>query len=72
MSKPEGIILVKGDPHQGTGKELFGIWPSGFSRQVTASEWEAWGRPDADRTLEYGAGDDEFNQLRAYDKALRA
>lgn len=69
--KPAGIILIKGDPHQGTGRELFGIWPSGFVRMITSSEWELWGQPSADLTIEYG-DDEVFNQLMAYDKALRA
>lgn len=70
-AKPEGILLVKGDPNQGKGNELFGIWPSGFSRLITAAEHSSWGLPPADYQIAYGA-DDEFNQLVAYDKALRA
>jgi len=69
--KPAGLLLVKGDPAQGTGKELFGIWPSGFSRLITPAEWVLWGQPPADYTIAYG-DDVEFNQLVAYDKALRA
>jgi hypothetical protein len=71
MSKPEGLILVKGDSHQGQGNELFGIWPSGYTRLLTQAEWTAWGYPDADYTIAYGS-DAEFLQLVAYDKALRA
>lgn len=69
--KPAGIILIKGAPQQGTGRELFGIWPSGFVRMITSSEWELWGQPNADVTIAYG-DDEVFNQLMAYDKALRA
>jgi hypothetical protein len=68
--RPEGLILVKGDPAQGRGNEVFGIWPSGFARQITAAEFIAWGEPAIDHTIAYGA-DDEFNQLAAYDRALR-
>jgi hypothetical protein len=70
MNRPDGIILVKGDPHQGHGNELFGIWPSGFTRQITQAEWTLWGQPPPDYTIAYGA-DDEFIQLAAYDRALR-
>ncbi|MFB8241986.1 hypothetical protein ACFC58_36175 [Kitasatospora purpeofusca] len=71
--RPEGLILIKGHPKQGVGNELFGVWPSGFTRQVTAGEWDLWGQPAPDRQIPYGAeGDAEFEQLRAYDRALRA
>ncbi|OKI22194.1 hypothetical protein [Streptomyces sp. CB03911] len=73
ITRPSGLILVKGHPVQGSGNEIFGIWPSGLVRQVTAAEFIAWGSPVPDRELEQGpAGDAEFNQLRAYDNALRA
>jgi hypothetical protein len=71
ITKPEGLILVKGHSAQGTGRELFGIWPTGFTRQITAAEWALWGQPAADYEIAYGA-DDEFLQLQAYDRALRA
>ncbi|MFB7671690.1 hypothetical protein ACFC26_09755 [Kitasatospora purpeofusca] len=68
---PENLILVKGDTAQGAGNELFGIWPSGYVRQITPAEHEAWGYPDAHREIPYGQ-DEEFLQLAAYDRALRA
>ena len=70
VPKPEGIIVVKGDPAQGSGNELFGIWPTGYCRQVTAAEWTCWGQPEADYTIAYGS-DQEFLQLVAYDKSVR-
>jgi hypothetical protein len=69
--RPEGIILVKGDPQQGEGVEVFGIWPTGFVRQITAAEWTLWGSPACDYEIAFGS-DEEFDQLRAYDRALRA
>lgn len=69
--KPAGLILVKGDPAQGSGNELFGIWPTGFVRQVTSAEHALWGYPQADYNIPYG-DDATFNQFAAYDKALRA
>lgn len=70
FTKPEGLILVKGDRAQGQGTEIFGIWPSGFVRQITAAEWLLWGSPKPDRNIAFG-DDAEFLQLHAYDKALR-
>lgn len=70
-TKPEGVILVKGNDKQGKGNEVFGIWPSGYVRQITPAEFSLWGNPTPDRWIQFGA-DDEFNQLSAYDKALRA
>lgn len=71
FTKPEGIILVKGQANQGNGKEVYGIWPSGYSRQITAAEYTLWGTPAVDYTIPKG-DDAQFNQLRAYDAALRA
>lgn len=71
VPKPENLIVVKGDPAQGAGNEMFGIWPNGYSRQITAAEWTCWGQPEPDYIIQYGS-DGEFNQLAAYDRALRA
>lgn len=71
LNKPAGLILVKGDSHQGQGNEVFGIWPTGFVRQITAAEYQCWGSPAFDYWIPFGS-DAEFDQLAAYDKALRA
>ncbi|MFE2346496.1 hypothetical protein [Kitasatospora cineracea] len=68
---PENLILVKGDQAQGKGNEIFGIWPSGYVRQITPAEYRAWGNPAPTHQIAFGA-DDEFLQLYAYDRALRA
>jgi hypothetical protein len=70
-AKPAGLVLVKGDPAQGKGNEIFGIWPTGFTRQITSAEHALWGFPEADHQIAYG-DDATFNQFVAYDKALRA
>lgn len=70
VPKPEGLILVKGHPQMGDGTAVFGIWPSGFSRRITAAEYALWGNPAIDYWIPAGR-DDEYNQLHAYDKALR-
>ncbi|MEW2415278.1 hypothetical protein AB0953_16405 [Streptomyces sp. NPDC046866] len=69
-TKPEGIILVKGQPEQGDGKAVFGIWPSGYCRRITAAEYTLWGFPEIDYWIPANR-DDEYNQLHAYDAALR-
>lgn len=71
FEKPTGIILVKGDTAQGNGNEIFGIWPTGYTRQITAAEHELWGSPVADHQIPAGA-DDQFDQLRDYDRGLKA
>lgn len=70
LPKPEGLILVKGQPEQGDGRAVFGIWPSGYVRQITAAEYTLWGEPDIDYWIPAGA-DDEYNQLHAYDQSVR-
>ncbi|WP_405941637.1 hypothetical protein [Streptomyces sp. NBC_00207] len=70
LPKPAGIILVKGQPEMGDGQAVFGIWPSGYVRQITAAEYVRWGEPVIDYWIPVG-NDAEFNQLFAYDKALR-
>lgn len=71
FTKPEGLILVKGQPDQADGKAVFGIWPTGFVRQITGAEWNLWGRPPFDYTIPPG-DDPQYDQLAAYDRALRA
>ncbi|MFD8577136.1 hypothetical protein ACFV1H_17620 [Streptomyces virginiae] len=72
FTKPTGLILVKGQDAQGDGKSVFGIWPSGFVRIVTAAEFRLWGNPPIDYWIPGDAdGDAQYNQLFAYDKALR-
>lgn len=71
LPKPEGIILVKGQPEQGDGTAVFGIWPSGYCRRITSAEFTLWGNPSIDYRIPAGR-DDEYNQLAAYDNALRA
>jgi hypothetical protein len=72
FTKPVGLILVKGQAQQGDGKAVFGIWPSGYARQITAAEYILWGEPAIDYWIPGTAdGDAQFNQLFAYDKALR-
>ncbi|MEW1803190.1 hypothetical protein ACIGO7_35240 [Streptomyces virginiae] len=72
VPKPDGLILVKGQPQQGDGRAVFGIWPNGFIRQISAAEFWAWGNPEIDYWIPGTAdGDAQFNQLFAYDKALR-
>ncbi|MFD5509035.1 hypothetical protein ACFWIB_14830 [Streptomyces sp. NPDC127051] len=70
VPKPAGLILVKGQPQQGDGTAVFGIWPTGFTRRITAAEYTLWGSPAIDYWIPAGR-DDEYNQLFAYDKALR-
>lgn len=70
VPKPEGLILVKGQPEQGDGKAVFGIWPSGYTRQITAAEYTLWGSPAIDYWIP-ATQDSEYLQLFAYDKALR-
>ncbi|MGW4505680.1 hypothetical protein ACWENO_13675 [Streptomyces sp. NPDC004436] len=71
FTKPDGLILVKGQKEMGGngGREVFGIWPSGYVRQITAAEFTLWGA-QVDYWIPTGR-DDEFNQLAAYDKNLR-
>lgn len=68
--KPDGLVLVEGQPEMGDGKAVFGIWPSGYVRQITAAEYTLWGEPKIDYWIPAG-NDAEYNQLAAYDKALR-
>jgi hypothetical protein len=74
MNKPENIILVASGQGQG-GKQhaniLFGIWPNGLIRRVTASEHAMWDKPAPDRTLVAGTDDGEWDYLYSYDLALR-
>ncbi|MFE3578703.1 hypothetical protein [Streptomyces vinaceus] len=72
VSRPDGLILVKGQRDMGGngGREVFGIWPSGYVRQVTAAEFTLWGSPAIDYWIPAGQPD-QFDQLFAYDKALR-
>lgn len=71
IPKPTNLILIKGQPEMGDGKAVFGVWPSGYSRRITAAEYILWGSPDIDYVIPTGR-DDEYNQLAAYDKATRA
>jgi hypothetical protein len=64
--KPEGLILAKGDDWA-----VYGIWPSGYVRQITAAEWTLWGSPPIDYQIPSDAPD-QVAQLAAYDRALRA
>ncbi|MCY0944276.1 hypothetical protein [Streptomyces antarcticus] len=65
-------LLVRGQPNQGTGKEVFGCWSSGLIRQITAGEYKRWGFPPIQYTIPTGPdGDAEFAQYVAYDRALR-
>lgn len=68
-AKPEGLILVKG-----TGWEVYGIWPSGYIRQITGAEYTLWGAPKIDVEIPANAPDGpaQMAQLAAYDRALRA
>ncbi|MFD5509100.1 hypothetical protein ACFWIB_15165 [Streptomyces sp. NPDC127051] len=68
VPKPKDLILVKGKPQQGDGKTIFGIWPSGLVRQITAAEYTLWGSPAIDYVT---STDAEYLQLFFYDKALR-
>ncbi|MFD6968392.1 hypothetical protein [Streptomyces sp. NPDC059949] len=70
FAKPQGLILVKGQKEMGDGRAVFGIWPSGYVRQITAAEFALWGAK-VDYWIPSGR-DDEYNQLAAYDRALRA
>jgi hypothetical protein len=72
VPKPAGLILVKGQAAQGDGKAVFGIWPNGFTRRITAAEYTLWGNPAIDYWIPGDAdGDAQYNQLHAYDAALR-
>lgn len=66
FTKPAGLILVKG-----SGWAIYGIWPSGYTRQITAAEWNLWGGPAVDYQIPDDATD-QLEQLAAYDRALRA
>jgi hypothetical protein len=67
--QPDGLILVKGP-----GWEVYGIWPSGYTRQITAAEYKLWGSPAIDHQIPKDAPDAaaQVAQLAAYDRALRA
>lgn len=70
-ANPENIIVVKGNPSQGKGNEVFAIFPNGLIRMATPAEFARWGGAACiDRTIAFG-DDAEFLQLMAYDKALR-
>lgn len=72
VPKPDGLILVKGQAQQGDGKAVFGIWPDGYIRRITAAEYTLWGNPAIDYWIPGTAdGDAQYDQLFAYDKALR-
>ncbi|KOU20975.1 hypothetical protein ADK52_25680 [Streptomyces sp. WM6372] len=72
FTKPAGLILVKGQAQQGDGRAVFGIWPSGYVRRITAAEYALWGSPAIDYWIPGTSdGDAQYDQLFAYDKALR-
>lgn len=66
FTKPAGLILVKG-----SGAAVYGIWPTGYIRQITAAEFTLWGTPDIDYMIPDDAPD-QLAQLAAYDRDLRA
>lgn len=70
FNRPAGVIIVNGATGVGTPGVMFAIWPSGLVRQLTAAEWNLWGSPDPDHTVPFG-NDAEWNQLVAYDNAVR-
>lgn len=70
FNRPAGVIIVNGATGVGTPGVMFAIWPSGLVRQLTAAEWNLWGSPAPDHTVPFG-NDAEWNQLAAYDNAVR-
>lgn len=70
FNRPEGVIIVRATEGMGDRGAMFGIWPNGLVRRLTAAEWTLWGSPEADHVIPFG-NDAEYIQLAQYDAALR-
>jgi hypothetical protein len=72
MAKPADTIVIKGNPNQGNGNEVFVIFASGMIRLLTEAEFTAWGGTVCiDQQIKPG-DDATFNLFMSFDKALHA